>query len=68
MTSQPITLSPPAIPRDVDPTAALVVSTDVEEVARICHRVLVFEYGRVSAELIGDQLFLTALTAVVPGL
>ena len=34
----------------------LVVSTDFEEVAKICHRALVFDRGRVVAELAGHDL------------
>jgi len=34
----------------------LIVSTDFEEVAKICHRALVFDRGRVVAELAGNDL------------
>jgi ribose transport system ATP-binding protein len=34
----------------------LIVSTDFEEVAKVCHRALVFDRGRVVAELAGDDL------------
>ena len=34
----------------------VIVSTDFEEVAKICHRALVFDRGRVVAELAGDDL------------
>jgi ribose transport system ATP-binding protein len=34
----------------------LIVSTDFEEVAKICHRALVFDRGRVVAELAGNEL------------
>jgi ribose transport system ATP-binding protein len=34
----------------------LIVSTDFEEVAKICHRALVFDRGRVVAELAGHDL------------
>ena len=34
----------------------LIVSTDFEEVAKVCHRALVFDRGRVVAELSGDDL------------
>ena len=34
----------------------LIVSTDFEEVAKICHRALVFDRGRVVAELAGEDL------------
>ena len=36
--------------------AVVVVSTDFEEVAHICHRALVFNRGRIVAELAGDAL------------
>ena len=34
----------------------LIVSTDFEEVAQICHRALVFDRGHVVAELSDDEL------------
>jgi len=34
----------------------LIVSTDFEEVAKICHRALVFDRGQIVAELSGDDL------------
>jgi ribose transport system ATP-binding protein len=34
----------------------IVVSTDFEEVARLCHRALVFSRGRIVAELAGPDL------------
>ncbi len=49
-------------------TAALVVSTDLEEVATICHRALVFERGRVRTELSGDRLTVAGLVAAASGL
>jgi ribose transport system ATP-binding protein len=49
-------------------TAAIVVSTDVEEVAAICHRALVFGRGRVTAELAGAQLTVAGLVAAASGL
>jgi ribose transport system ATP-binding protein len=36
--------------------AVVVVSTDFEEIAHICHRALVFNRGRIIAELMGDAL------------
>jgi ribose transport system ATP-binding protein len=48
--------------------ATLVVSTDLEEVAAICHRALVFERGRVTRELAGRDLSVGALVAAVSGL
>jgi ribose transport system ATP-binding protein len=49
-------------------TAALVVSTDLEEVAAICHRALVFQRGRVSHELAGADLTVAALVAAASGI
>jgi ribose transport system ATP-binding protein len=41
--------------------SVLVVSTDFEEVARLCHRALVFSRGRIVAELAGEQLTIDRL-------
>ena len=41
--------------------AVIVVSTDFEEVAHICHRALVFSRGRIVQELAGAQLTTAAL-------
>jgi ribose transport system ATP-binding protein len=41
----------------------LLVSTDFEEVAKICHRALVFDRGRVAAELAGSSLSIENLLA-----
>jgi ribose transport system ATP-binding protein len=43
----------------------IVVSTDLEEVAAICHRVLIFNQGRISAELSGNSLTIPGLIAHV---
>ncbi|MEV4922856.1 sugar ABC transporter ATP-binding protein [Streptomyces roseoverticillatus] len=42
--------------------AVLLVSTDFEEVAGVCHRALVFVRGKTTAELSGEALTVTALT------
>ncbi|MFE9634609.1 sugar ABC transporter ATP-binding protein [Streptomyces sp. NPDC006463] len=42
--------------------AVLLISTDFEEVVKVCHRALVFVRGTVSAELTGDALTVTELT------
>ncbi|WP_405959069.1 sugar ABC transporter ATP-binding protein [Streptomyces sp. NBC_00868] len=42
--------------------AVLLISTDFEEVAKVCHRALVFVRGTVGAELTGDALTVTELT------
>ena len=49
-------------------TATVVVSTDLEEIATICHRALVFERGRVCRELSGAELTVAALVAAASGL
>ncbi len=36
--------------------AVIVVSTDFEEIAQICHRAIVFNRGRIVGELVGDAL------------
>ncbi|HSW05999.1 sugar ABC transporter ATP-binding protein [Aquabacterium sp.] len=48
-------------------TALLVVSTDFEEVATVCTRVLVFRQGRVAAELAGPQITVERLLALAAG-
>lgn len=45
-------------------TAALVVSSDFEEVTRICDRALVFSRGRVIAEIGRDGLSVERLTSL----
>jgi ribose transport system ATP-binding protein len=42
----------------------LLISTDFEEVAEICHRALVFRGGRIVAELSGERLSLEQLVHV----
>jgi ribose transport system ATP-binding protein len=46
---------------------ALLVSSDFEEVAGICHRALIFNRGRVVAELSRDELSIARLTALSSG-
>jgi ribose transport system ATP-binding protein len=51
--------------------AVLLISTDMEEVANVCHRALVFVRGTATAELTGNALNVTALThtaSAVPAL
>jgi len=43
--------------------AIVIISTDFEEVANICHRALVFDRGRVAAELSGEGLTARSLLA-----
>ena len=43
--------------------AIVIVSTDFEEVAKVCHRALVFDRGRVVAELGADELAVENLLA-----
>jgi ribose transport system ATP-binding protein len=45
----------------------VIVSTDVEEVASVCHRVLVFDRGRVVTELTGPELTTSRLLAAASG-
>lgn len=49
-------------------TAAVVVSTDMEEVAKIAHRAIVFGRGRVVAELSGADLTIGNLVAAASDL
>jgi ribose transport system ATP-binding protein len=48
-------------------TALLVVSTDFEEVATVCTRVLVFRDGLIAAELAGSELTVQRLLALAAG-
>jgi ribose transport system ATP-binding protein len=48
-------------------TAVLVVSTDHEELVRLCHRVLVVRRGRLVKEISGAALDADAITAVTIG-
>ena len=43
--------------------AMVIISTDFEEIANVCHRALVFDRGQVVAELSGEQLTAAALLA-----
>jgi ribose transport system ATP-binding protein len=47
--------------------AVLLISSDFEEVERICHRALVFSRGQVAAEIPGHALSVAALTAAASG-
>jgi ribose transport system ATP-binding protein len=47
--------------------AALLISSDFEEVERICHRALVFSRGRLAAEIPREALTVAALTATASG-
>jgi ribose transport system ATP-binding protein len=47
--------------------AALVISSDFEEVERICHRALVFSRGKAVAELKAEALTIEALTDAASG-
>jgi ribose transport system ATP-binding protein len=47
--------------------AVLLISSDFEEVAGICHRALIFDRGRVVAELARSELSLARLTALASG-
>lgn len=43
--------------------AVIIVSTDFEEIAHICHRALVFSRGRIVSELKGDDLTTSSVIA-----
>jgi ribose transport system ATP-binding protein len=45
----------------------VVVSTDLEEVAAVCHRALIFGHGGITAELTGASLTISSLIAHVGG-
>jgi ribose transport system ATP-binding protein len=45
----------------------LLVSTDFEEVAKVCHRALVFNRGRVVAEIRRNELTVSRLTSFAAG-
>jgi ribose transport system ATP-binding protein len=47
--------------------AVLLISSDFEEVERICHRALVFSRGRVVAEIPHERLTVAALTQTAAG-
>jgi ribose transport system ATP-binding protein len=47
--------------------AVLLVSSDLDEVAGICHRALIFDRGRIVEELQRHQLSVNRLTALVGG-
>jgi ribose transport system ATP-binding protein len=47
--------------------AVLLISSDFEEVAGICHRALIFDRGRVTAELQRNELTIARLTAWASG-
>ncbi|MGE3830069.1 MAG: sugar ABC transporter ATP-binding protein [Parvibaculaceae bacterium] len=47
--------------------AVLLISSDFEEVSGICHRALIFDRGRVTAELERGELSLARLTALASG-
>ncbi|HUL07184.1 MAG TPA: sugar ABC transporter ATP-binding protein [Candidatus Acidoferrum sp.] len=47
--------------------AVLLISSDFEEVERICHRALVFSRGRMVTEILQDELTVAQLTASAAG-
>jgi ribose transport system ATP-binding protein len=49
-------------------TAIVVVSSDLDELAQVCDRVLAFHRGRIVAELDRTQLTVEALTRAVGGI
>ena len=48
-------------------TALVVMSTDFEEVATVCSRVLVFRNGLIAAELRGSEITVERLLALAAG-
>ena len=48
-------------------SALVVVSTDFEEVATVCSRVLVFRNGLIAAELLGDEITVERLLSLAAG-
>jgi ribose transport system ATP-binding protein len=51
----------------IDGLAVLLISSDFEEVERICHRALVFSRGRVVSEIPREELTIARLTADASG-
>ncbi len=47
--------------------AVLLVSSDFEEVEKICHRALVFDRGRIVAEIRRPEINVASLTALSTG-
>jgi ribose transport system ATP-binding protein len=47
--------------------AVLLISSDFEEVAKVCHRALVFDRGQVTAEIRRPDITVAALTALAAG-
>jgi ribose transport system ATP-binding protein len=47
--------------------AVLLISSDFEEVAKVCNRALVFSRGRVVAQIPGSELSVSRLTALAAG-
>jgi ribose transport system ATP-binding protein len=48
-------------------SAILLVSTDFEEVARVAHRALVFDRGRIVAEISRSEMTVARLTSLAAG-
>lgn len=48
-------------------TACIIVSSDLDELVQLCHRVLAFNRGRIVADLGGDSLNIATLTREVSG-
>jgi len=47
--------------------SVLMISTDFEEIANVCHRALVFNRGRIVAEILQDQLTVSELLHAAAG-
>jgi ribose transport system ATP-binding protein len=48
-------------------TGIVMVSSDFDEVAGVCHRALVFNRGRISAEIPRERLSVAELTSIASG-
>ena len=49
-------------------TAAVIVSSDIDELVQLCDRVLAFSRGRIVAELSRGEISVEALTRAVGGI
>ena len=50
-----------------DEAGALVVSSDFDEIAKICTRVIIIRNGHITAEIIGDQITRTNIMKLAYG-
>jgi ribose transport system ATP-binding protein len=45
----------------------ILVSSDLEEIAGVCNRALIFRYGKIVDEVCGSDMTLRSLTSLVTG-